>query len=72
MSWRAVRESEKMVAVVGGGWLHKYRRPSLMANSSAVRIEAVAGKRQAVAVEREGRKMAAPTEGGEERREPSV
>ena len=50
MSWRAVRESEKMVAVVGGGWLHKYRRPSLMANSSTVRIEAVAGKRQAAAV----------------------
>ena len=47
-------------------------RPSLTAKSSAVKIEAVAGSLQAVASDLEGTKIAAPTEGGEGKREPSV
>ena len=46
--------------------------PSLMANNSAVRMEAVAGNLQAVARDVEGVNTAAPTEGGSGRREPSV
>ena len=47
-------------------------RASLMAKSSAVRMEAVGGNLQAVAMDLDGTYMAAPTDGGFIRREPSV
>ena len=49
-----------------------YFRPSLMAKSSAVRMEVSAGSLQAVARFLEGTYMAAPTDGGFGSLEPSV
>ena len=72
MSWRAVRESENRVTEQGGVSVVANLRPSLMAKSSAVRMEAEAGSLQAVAVERTGIYIAAPTKGGAGRREPLV
>ena len=72
MSWRAVRESEKRATGQGGVILVMILRPSLMANNSAVTIEAVAGNLQAVAVALEGMYMADPTDVGSGIREPSV
>ena len=72
MSWRAERESEKRVIEQGEASVVANLRPSLMAKSSAVRMEAEVGSLQAVAVERTGTYIAAPTEGGVRRREPSV
>ena len=72
MSWRAERESEKRVTEQGEVSVVANLRPSLMAKSSADRIEAEAGSLQAVAVECIGTYIAAPTEGGVGRREPSV
>ena len=43
-----------------------------MAKSSAVRMEAVAGNLQAVAADLDGMNIAAPTDGGSGRRDPSV
>ena len=72
MSWRAVRESAKRVTEQGELSVMANLRPSLMPKSSAVRMEAEAGSLQAVAVERTGIYIAAPTEGDAGRREPSV
>ena len=55
-----------------GGKLEANLRPSLMAKSSAVRMDAVGGNFQAVAVDVLGIYIAAPTDGGWGRREPSV
>ena len=69
--WRAERESQNKVIAQGGRVVAKVR-PSRTAKSSAVKIEAVAGSLQAVARVLEGIYIAAPTDGGEGIREPSV
>ena len=53
MSWRAVRESENRVIEQGVSVMANLRA-SLMAKSSAVRMEAEASRLQAVAVECSG------------------
>ena len=65
MSWRAVRKSEKRMTEQGGVNVAINLRPSLMAKSSAGRMEAVA-------VERTGIYIAAPTEGDAGRQKLSV
>ena len=59
-----MRESEKRAMEQGEARDKAKRRPSLMANSSAVRMEAVGGNLQAVARDLDGTYSAAPTDGG--------
>ena len=54
MSWRADNESEKRAMEQGEERVKANLRPSRMAKSSAVRIEAMAGNLQAVARVLEG------------------
>ena len=67
-----MRESEKRVTEQGEVSVVANLRPSLMAKSSAVRMEAETGSLQAVVVEHTGMYVAAPTMGGAGRREPCI
>ena len=65
-------EREKRVMGRLGGRVEANLRPSLMANSSAVRMDEVGGSFQAVAMPLLGMYIAAPTDGGSGMREPLV